>query len=122
MQPHNRWLVSAVALASSTAAAMTTSTNASCDGRTPAFILAGDSTTAVQSDLGGGWGTGFLSFVRRPGWGSNHGRNGATTASFVQDGEWGRVIQQVKDHRASYDCIVTIQVSVFCLTSLWLLG
>ena len=26
----------------------------------PYFILAGDSTTAVQSEGGGGWGTGFL--------------------------------------------------------------
>ncbi|KAL8376472.1 hypothetical protein RB595_007527 [Gaeumannomyces hyphopodioides] len=108
MQPHNRchWLLAAAATLMSHAAARA---NGSCDGRAPAFILAGDSTTAVQSALGGGWGTGFLSFLRRPGWGSNHGRNGATTASFVEDGEWGRVIQQVKDYKVAYDCIVTIQ-------------
>ncbi|KAL8307748.1 hypothetical protein RB593_006217 [Gaeumannomyces tritici] len=109
MQPHNRchWLLAAaVATLVSHAAAQA---NGPCDGRTPAFILAGDSTTAVQSALGGGWGTGFLSFLKPPGWGSNHGRNGATTASFVDDGEWERVIQQVKDSKAAYDCIVTIQ-------------
>lgn len=37
----------------------------------PFFVLAGDSTTAVQSAGGGGWGNGFLSFLRAPAGGKN---------------------------------------------------
>ncbi|KAI1183584.1 GDSL-like Lipase/Acylhydrolase [Nemania serpens] len=54
----------------------------------PAFILAGDSTTAIQSANGGGWGTGFLSFLLSPAHGVNKGHNGATTQSFVDGGDW----------------------------------
>lgn len=39
--------------------------------RPPFFVLAGDSTTAVQSEGGGGWGDGFLSFLRAPAAGAN---------------------------------------------------
>ncbi|KAK5633523.1 hypothetical protein RRF57_009237 [Xylaria bambusicola] len=53
----------------------------------PAFILAGDSTTAVQSTGGGGWGNGFISFLNSPAWGVNKGHNGATTKSFVDGGD-----------------------------------
>lgn len=43
-----------------------------------AFFLAGDSTTAVQSTGGGGWGNGFLNTTLKNGaTGKNYGHNGA---------------------------------------------
>ncbi|KAI0167827.1 SGNH hydrolase-type esterase domain-containing protein [Pestalotiopsis sp. NC0098] len=77
---------------------------------TPAFILAGDSTTAVQSTGGGGWGNGFLSFLKSPAWGINKGHNGATTVSFVAGGDWANVTGYVDSKTADgYDVYVTIQ-------------
>ncbi|KAH7007610.1 GDSL-like Lipase/Acylhydrolase [Ilyonectria destructans] len=75
----------------------------------PAFILAGDSTTAVQSTGGGGWGNGFLSFFRRSAWGVNLGHNGATTVSFVSGGDWDNVKQHISDNVGDFDVYVTIQ-------------
>ncbi|KAK3942487.1 SGNH hydrolase-type esterase domain-containing protein [Diplogelasinospora grovesii] len=75
----------------------------------PAFFLAGDSTTAVQSSNGGGWGNGFLSFLRSPAWGMNYGHNGATTVSFVEGGDWARVLSSVWNNAENYSCYVTIQ-------------
>ncbi|CAN8102722.1 unnamed protein product [Discula destructiva] len=75
----------------------------------PAFIFAGDSTTAVQTKTGGGWGTGFLSTLISPAKGSNHGANGATTVSFVKDGKWSAVMAEVEDSTADFDVFVTIQ-------------
>ncbi|KAI0509010.1 SGNH hydrolase-type esterase domain-containing protein [Xylaria bambusicola] len=75
----------------------------------PAFILAGDSTTAVQSTGGGGWGNGFISFLNSPAWGVNKGHNGATTKSFVDGGDWSVVTGLVSESIASYDTYVTIQ-------------
>ncbi|KAH7131721.1 GDSL-like Lipase/Acylhydrolase [Dactylonectria estremocensis] len=75
----------------------------------PAFILAGDSTTAVQSAGGGGWGNGFLSFLRNSAWGVNLGHNGATTVSFVSGGDWNNVKQYVTDNVDSFEVYVTIQ-------------
>ncbi|KAH8198568.1 hypothetical protein TruAng_007249 [Truncatella angustata] len=66
----------------------------------PAFILAGDSTTAVQSAGGGGWGNGFLSFLISPAWGINKGHNGATTVSFVNGGDWATVTGYVESKKA----------------------
>ena len=48
----------------------------------PAFFLAGDSTTAVQSTDGGGWGAGFLTTLQKGAIGTNFGVNGATTVTF----------------------------------------
>lgn len=80
------------------------------DDATPAFILAGDSTTAVQSTGGGGWGNGFLSFLKSPAWGINKGHNGATTVSFVAGGDWANVTGYVDSKTADgYDVYVTIQ-------------
>jgi hypothetical protein len=76
----------------------------------PAFFLAGDSTTAVQASNGGGWGNGFLSFLRSPAWGVNYGHNGATTVSFVEGGDWARVLSSVRNKTENYSCYVTIQV------------
>lgn len=76
----------------------------------PAWFLAGDSTTAVQSTSGGGWGEGFLSFVDSPAWGTDYGHNGATTASFVSGGDWDTVIDAVKNSTDDYRPYVTIQV------------
>ncbi|KAF3021108.1 hypothetical protein E8E14_013388 [Neopestalotiopsis sp. 37M] len=77
---------------------------------TPAFVLTGDSTTAVQSSGGGGWGNGFLSFLKSPAWGVNLGHNGATTVSFVNGGDWATAMGDVDDKTADgYDVYVTIQ-------------
>jgi lysophospholipase L1-like esterase len=76
----------------------------------PAFILAGDSTTAAQSSNGGGWGNGFLSFLKSPAWGINKGHNGATTVSFVNGGDWANVTGYIDSKKAAgYDVFVTIQ-------------
>ncbi|KAH8678501.1 esterase [Xylariales sp. PMI_506] len=76
----------------------------------PAFFLAGDSTTAPQSQTGGGWGDGFLNRTLKNGaYGINFGVDGATTVSFVEHGHWAKVIAAVKKHRDAYEPIVTIQ-------------
>ncbi|CAK7197877.1 hypothetical protein SEUCBS139899_000527 [Sporothrix eucalyptigena] len=78
--------------------------------KTPAFFLAGDSTTARQSVDGGGWGDGFLAIARQGGAvGENFGANGATTASFVYYGIWSKVLAAVQEHRETHNVIVTIQ-------------
>lgn len=76
----------------------------------PAFFLAGDSTTANQSSDGGGWGIGFLSTLQNPAWGTNYGKNGATTVSFVTGGSWEDVIGSVQNSSVDYSVFVTIQV------------
>ncbi|KAK8001574.1 hypothetical protein PG991_013796 [Apiospora marii] len=83
----------------------------SCSPKPPAFILAGDSTTAVQSAGGGGWGNGFLSFLRAPpAWGVNKGHNGATTVSFVQGGDWANVTRLIDEKNAEgFQVWVTVQ-------------
>lgn len=82
-----------------------------CKRQPPAFFLAGDSTTAIQSSDGGGWGLGFLSTLESPAWGIDYGHNGATTVSFVAGGIWSDVIDSVQDSSEDYDVLVTIQVS-----------
>lgn len=83
----------------------------------PAFFLAGDSTTAIQSWNGGGWGDGFLATLRddKGAIGINYGHNGATTVSFngqlANDSDWTWVLQSIKNWRHSHDPYVTIQVS-----------
>jgi hypothetical protein len=71
----------------------------------PAFFLAGDSTTAVN----GGWGDGFIATLRNGAIGQNKGHGGANTASFVAGGDWGAVLNLVRNNKAKYDCYVTIQ-------------
>ncbi|KUI70610.1 Rhamnogalacturonan acetylesterase RhgT [Cytospora mali] len=80
-----------------------------CQTQPPAFFLAGDSTTAIQSSNGGGWGVGFLSTLQDPAWGIDYGHNGATTVSFVAGGDWANVIKSVQNSTKDYDVIVTIQ-------------
>lgn len=78
------------------------------------FLLAGDSTTATQSDNGGGWGDGFLNTTLQGGAaGKNYGHNGATTVSFREDGDWDEVLGDVKDKKGAYEVWVTVQVCVF---------
>jgi hypothetical protein len=77
----------------------------------PAFLLAGDSTTAAQNCCGGGWGNGFLSTLHNGALGTNFGRNGATTVSFVADGEWSDVLESVSRYSKDYTPYVTIAVS-----------
>lgn len=74
-----------------------------------AFFLAGDSTTAIQSTGGGGWGNGFLATLQSPAYGVNKGHNGATTVSFVKGGDWAAVLDLVKNATDAYDVFVTIQ-------------
>ncbi|KAI9648159.1 hypothetical protein NHQ30_002791 [Ciborinia camelliae] len=77
----------------------------------PAFILAGDSTTAVQNagKTGGGWGDGFISTLFNGAGGINYGHNGATTASFVAGGDWAKVLAAVAEYKSAYTTFVTIQ-------------
>lgn len=82
-------------------------------GKPPAFFLSGDSTVAVD----GGWGDGFLTYPREGAFGTNFGKSGATTVSFVEGGYWAELISSVEANVADYDVYVTIQVriSVSCL-------
>jgi lysophospholipase L1-like esterase len=73
------------------------------------FILAGDSTTAVQSLNGGGWGTGFGLTLLPPSFSENHGHNGRSTATFISSGDWDGVLAAVKNYTASDRVFVTIQ-------------
>ncbi|KAK7708224.1 hypothetical protein SLS57_009121 [Botryosphaeria dothidea] len=76
-----------------------------------AFFLAGDSTTAVQSTGGGGWGNGFLNTTLKNGaTGKNYGHNGATTVSFREGGDWATVLKAVQNAKADYTPYVTIQL------------
>jgi hypothetical protein len=81
---------------------------AACSTLPPSFVLAGDSTTAVD----GGWGPGFISFLKGPAKGTNIAKSGATTVSFVKEGYWAKVMDQVKADVGDYNVIVTIQVSL----------
>lgn len=80
-----------------------------CSAKPAAFFLAGDSTTAVQSAGGGGWGDGFLSFLVPPAFGTNYGRNGRTTVDFVSGGHWDLVKAAVTNATSTHDVYVTIQ-------------
>lgn len=73
----------------------------------PYFVLTGDSTTAV----GGGWGDGFLTFLRGGAQGVNPAKGGATTASFRAQGLWDGALRTVRESRArSFSPVfVTIQ-------------
>ncbi|GKT43544.1 rhamnogalacturonate lyase [Colletotrichum spaethianum] len=71
----------------------------------PYFLLTGDSTVAI----GGGWGDGFLSFVKSPADGKNYGKSGATTVSFRAQGIWDTVIAEVESNKNGFSPIVTIQ-------------
>lgn len=75
------------------------------------FVLAGDSTTAVQASGGGGWGDGFLNHtLRSPATGENLGHNGATTVSFREGGDWAHALELVEEHEKWWEVFVTIQV------------
>ncbi|RMZ69193.1 Esterase SGNH hydrolase-type subgroup [Pyrenophora seminiperda CCB06] len=76
----------------------------------PFFVLAGDSTTAVQSTGGGGWGDGFLNTTLGNGAsGKNYGHNGATTVSFRAGGDWANVLATARKVSTDYTPYVTIQ-------------
>ncbi|CAN8096249.1 unnamed protein product [Discula destructiva] len=77
----------------------------------PAFFLAGDSMTAVQSSGGGGYGLGFLSFLKAPAWGVDYGQDGATTVSYRQggpQGNWTAVMAALKGAVGEYEVYVPI--------------
>lgn len=77
----------------------------------PAFFLAGDSTTAIQSTDGGGWGDGFLATLRKDkgSFGINYGHNGFTTVTFKNQGDWSWVLDSVNKYKATHEPYVTIQ-------------
>ncbi|CAD6442356.1 34a3d1d4-a424-4dc3-98f2-38355fdef018 [Sclerotinia trifoliorum] len=77
----------------------------------PAFLLAGDSTTAIQNaaKTGGGWGDGFISTLKNGAGGINYGHNGATTVSFVSGGDWAKVLASVATYKSAHTTFVTIQ-------------
>lgn len=76
----------------------------------PIFLLAGDSTTAIQSSGGGGWGNGFLNTTLFNGaCGTNYGHDGATTVSFRAGGDWDNVLARVRNSSSHYDPYITIQ-------------
>lgn len=76
----------------------------------PAFFLAGDSTTAIQSWNGGGWGAGFLTTLQKGAIGINYGVNGATTVTFKNESHWAAVLASVEETKDEYYPFVTIQV------------
>lgn len=79
-----------------------------CDStKPPAFLLAGDSTVAVD----GGWGDGFLTYPREGAIGTNFAKGGATTVSFVAGGYWASLTSELQERVSEYDVYVTIQVS-----------
>lgn len=71
----------------------------------PCFLLAGDSTTAVN----GGWGDGFLSYLKDAAEGENRAKSGATTASFRNNNKWDDLIGSLESLVDDYEPIVTIQ-------------
>ncbi|KAI3536950.1 oxidoreductase [Colletotrichum filicis] len=71
----------------------------------PFFFLIGDSTVAVN----GGWGDGFLSYLKDPAKGENRGKSGSTTVSWKSNGRWASLLQGINDTRADYEPVVTIQ-------------
>ncbi|KAF2444488.1 carbohydrate esterase family 12 protein [Karstenula rhodostoma CBS 690.94] len=101
-----QWISSALLLAHLGASSPTSKHK---DDKPAAFFLAGDSTTAVQSTGGGGWGNGFLATLQSPAYGANKGHNGATTVSFVKGGDWATVLNLVKNATDAYNVYVTIQ-------------
>jgi lysophospholipase L1-like esterase len=76
-----------------------------CQQLPPYFILTGDSTVAVD----GGWGDGFLAYLKNGASGINPAKSGATTVSFRDDGHWAAAINAMNQHKADYRPIVTIQ-------------
>lgn len=71
----------------------------------PYFVTTGDSTVAV----GGGWGNGFLSFLKSTSGGINPAKGGATTASFRAQGLWTTALNAVKNKKSTNEVVVTIQ-------------
>lgn len=71
----------------------------------PFFFLIGDSTVAVD----GGWGNGFLSYLKDPAEGENRGKSGSTTVSWKTSGRWSSLLQGISDTKADYEPIVTVQ-------------
>ncbi|KAI5861563.1 SGNH hydrolase-type esterase domain-containing protein [Durotheca rogersii] len=105
--PSLLWAAAAALCASRTsAAALPGAGKPPAPKKTPAFFLAGDSTTAVD----GGWGDGLLAALtpaaRAPS--ANAGKSGATTASFVAEGRWDGVLALVRAHAAEFESYVTI--------------
>jgi lysophospholipase L1-like esterase len=76
-----------------------------CTARPPYFVLTGDSTVAID----GGWGDGFLSFLKNTSGGVNLGKSGATTASFRGQGLWSTALNAVNSNKGTKEVIVTIQ-------------
>ncbi|KAL2873447.1 hypothetical protein SGCOL_011393 [Colletotrichum sp. CLE4] len=87
------------------AAAMTTGSPVARAKKSPYFFLIGDSTVAIN----GGWGDGFLSYLKDPAKGENRGKSGSTTVSWKSNGRWASLLQGINDTKADYEPIVTVQ-------------
>ncbi|KAK3061678.1 hypothetical protein LTS18_005675 [Coniosporium uncinatum] len=78
--------------------------------KSPAFLLAGDSTTAnTYSNQQGGWGRGFCATLKEPAVCVNLGHNGRTTKSFRDGPDWGWVLGNVTKFKGGHEVFVTIQ-------------
>jgi len=78
--------------------------------KSPAFLLAGDSTTANSySNQQGGWGRGFCATLKQPAVCVNLGHNGRTTKSFRDGPDWGWVLGNVTKYKEEHEVYVTIQ-------------
>jgi lysophospholipase L1-like esterase len=73
--------------------------SAAVPGRAPQLFLAGDSTMADKPpDLPErGWGMVLPEFFRDPGMVHNHAQNGRSTRSFIDEGRWQALIDQVHE-------------------------
>ncbi|KAK1490277.1 oxidoreductase [Colletotrichum tamarilloi] len=87
------------------AATMTMGSAVARAKKPPFFFLIGDSTVAVN----GGWGDGFLSYLKDPAKGENRGKSGSTTVSWKSNGRWASLLQGINDTMADYEPVVTIQ-------------
>ncbi|KAL4940232.1 SGNH hydrolase-type esterase domain-containing protein [Aspergillus oleicola] len=56
-----------------------------------------------------GWGDGFLSFVASPADGVNHGKSGTTTVSWLANGRWEDLVDNINETVSDYETIVTMQ-------------
>lgn len=71
----------------------------------PYFLLIGDFTVAVL----GGWGDGFLSYLKDPAEGENRARSGTTTSSWKSNGRWNDLMEAIDAFKDDYEPVVTLQ-------------
>lgn len=75
------------------------------EAKPPYFLLVGDSTVVD----GGGWGSGFLPFLKDPADGSNRAKSGTTTVSWKSNGRYKDLLETLEERKDDYETIVTLQ-------------